>query len=155
MHTHPGGIFYQLFKWNGTAGGIRCRRAFCGWTCGMDEHRKVSLTHLFQYTPHINEALKNNLYINTLFLQAHHLQMFQRALCCSRKDCQKEDTWGNAEFMCQEDRRGGLVAIDVGEGFLLSLSSGEDKLLFCQVHLFRQKALGSHRNKWMKCKGLK
>lgn len=58
---------------------------------------------LLQGIPHVNEALKNNLYINIPFLQANLWQMFQRPLGYSQKDCLKEDTWGNAEFTCQEE----------------------------------------------------
>lgn len=84
--THPAGIFYQLFKWNGTAGGIRCRKAFCGQTCCMDEHRKVSL-HISSTTfPTLMKCWKT-MFINTLFLQANILKMFRRVLCYSQKDC--------------------------------------------------------------------
>jgi len=112
---------------------------------------KGFVTHLLRYILHLKEALENSLCINILFLQANCLQMFQS----SQKRSLKRGHLGKCKVHVSIRLRGGLIAIARGEGFLLLTSSGADESLFCKLHLISWKALGSYRNRGMKCKGLK
>lgn len=105
----------------------------------MDQHGKASLHISYNTFPTLTKRWKTVCTLIFFFSKLIFCKCFKGPFATAKKIV-KRGHLGKYRVHVSRRLRGGMIAIDEGEGFLPLTSSGENESLFCKVHLIRRKA---------------